>query len=230
MTANFSNPTESGGRLFVEYIDLVVAHAFLGHNDLLAAVDDKVPALVVATVFAIFDSLMLVQIFELAEVRPEHDRHLTNVNSLFLIFKNDLLDFALALPCYRTVVEVVFELLLAELYVRVDLGAVSEVAHSRLVWEHRHHAVVRLHDPRRDVDVNLVELYFVDDVLVCLPVFLLAHGVLRLLFDLNLSVLRHDVLHVELQEPVEGLNLLADQTVLLEIRSYHGPGVISVDG
>jgi hypothetical protein len=78
--------------------------------------------------------------------------------------------------------------------------------------------------------VHLVELYFVDDILVCLPVFLLANGVLRLLFDLDLSVFGHDVLHVELQEPVEGLNLLADQTVLLEVRSYHCPGVISVDG
>ncbi len=78
------------------------------------------------------------------------------------------------------------------------------------MWEHWHHAVICLHDPRRDVDVHLVEFDLVDDVFVCLPVFLLSHGVLGLLFDLDLSVLRHNVLHVELQEPVEGLNLLAD--------------------
>ena len=182
----------------------------MGYNDFLAAVDDEVAALVVTTVLPVFDSLMLIQIFELTEVRPEHDRHLADVNSFFLVFKNDLFDFALALPCYRTVVEVIFQLLLAELNVRVDLGAVGEVAHARLVWEHWHHSVVRLHNSRCDVDVHLVKFDLVHYVLVCLPVLLLADCVLGLLFDLDLSVLSDNVLHVELQEPVEGLNLLAD--------------------
>jgi len=78
--------------------------------------------------------------------------------------------------------------------------------------------------------MNLVELDFVDDILVGRPVFLLPHSVLGLLFDLDFSVLSHNILHVEFKEPIEGLYLLADQAVLLEVRSDHGPRVISVDG
>jgi len=57
--------------------------------------------------------------------------------------------------------------------------------------------------------MNLVELDFVDDVLVRRPVFLFPHSILRLLFDLNFSILSHNILHIEFEEAVEGLYLLA---------------------
>ena len=50
--------------------------------------------------------------------------------------------------------------------------------------------------------MNLVKLDFPDNVLVALPV-LLASGVLRDFFDLDLAVLCDDILHIKLQESIE---------------------------
>ena len=55
--------------------------------------------------------------------------------------------------------------------------------------------------------MHLGELDFVHDVLVCVPL-LLSGCVLGDLLDLNLTVLRDDLLHVELKESVEAADLL----------------------
>jgi len=55
--------------------------------------------------------------------------------------------------------------------------------------------------------MDLAELDFVDDVLVGVPL-LLSRGVLWHFLDLDLTVLKDDVLHVELQESVEAADLL----------------------
>jgi hypothetical protein len=44
-------------------------------------------------------------------------------------------------------------------------------------------------------------------------------------FDPVILVLLHDILYTILKEAVEGGNLLGDETVLAEVRLYHGPGV-----
>ena len=55
--------------------------------------------------------------------------------------------------------------------------------------------------------MHLRELDLIDDVLVCVPL-LLASGVLRHFFNLNLAVLTDDFLNIELQEAIEATDLL----------------------
>ena len=55
--------------------------------------------------------------------------------------------------------------------------------------------------------MHLGELDFVHDVLVCVPL-LLSSCVLWDLLNLDLSVLRDDLLHIELKESVEAADLL----------------------
>ena len=150
----------------MEHVHHVVGHAFLSHNHLFATVDDEVATLVIPAILAILDSLMLVQILELAEITSEHDRHLTDVDSRILVLKDDSLDFPLALTSLSAIVEVVFEFFLAELDISVELCRVSQVPHAGLVREHRHHSIVRLHDARRVVHMYLLELDLVHNVLV----------------------------------------------------------------
>ena len=55
--------------------------------------------------------------------------------------------------------------------------------------------------------MHLGELDFVHDVLVCVPL-LLSSRVLWDLLNLDLTVLRDDLLHIELKESVEAADLL----------------------
>ena len=208
---------------------MVATHSFLGDNDLFTSVDYEVATLIVATVLAIFNSLVFVEILELAEVRPKHHWDFSKVNSLFFLFKDDIFNLSFSLASLRTVVEVVFEFFLAELNIGVDLGAVGQISHSSLVRENRHHAIVRLDHSRTSVDMNLRELHFINHRLRSIRL-LFACGVLRYLFDLDFSVLRDDVLDTELEEAVEALNLLGHKPMLLEVGLDDYPSVVSVDG
>lgn len=91
----------------MEDVHHVVSHALLGHNDLLAAVYDKVTTLVIAAILTVLHSLVFVQVFELAEVTAEHDWDLADVNSSIVLLKDHLFDPTLALSCFRAVIEVV---------------------------------------------------------------------------------------------------------------------------
>jgi hypothetical protein len=68
LRSDFGNPRKLRWRFFVENIDLVVAHSLLSHNYLFRAIDDEVASLVVPTVLAVFDSLVLIEVLELAKV------------------------------------------------------------------------------------------------------------------------------------------------------------------
>ena len=57
--------------------------------------------------------------------------------------------------------------------------------------------------------MHLGELDFVHDVLVCVPL-LLSGRVLGDLLDLDLTVLRDDLLHIEFEESIETSDLLRD--------------------
>lgn len=176
-------------------------------DDLFAAIDDEVAALVVAAVLAIFHSLVLIKVFQLAEVRAQHHWHPSDENSSIFILEDDVFDSALALASLRTVVVKILELLFAELYVCVQLSRVSEVAHPGLMREHRHHTVISLDDSWGTVYVDLTELDLVNNVLVRVPL-LLARGVLGHFLDLDLTVFHDNVLDVEFQEAVEAAYLL----------------------
>jgi hypothetical protein len=52
---------------------------------------------------------------------------------------------------------------------------------------------------------------------------------LRLHFDLNLSVLTHDVLKTYVHEAIEGVDLLRNQAVLFEVSLDDCPRVFLVD-
>lgn len=166
LRANLRNPRILRRGLFLEDVDHVVSHPLLGYYDFLAAIDDKVASLVIATVLAILHALMLIQILELAEVAPQHDWNLANVDSLLVLLVDGVLDLPLSLAGLRTVLIEVIELLLAELEIGVQLCGIGQISHSGLVREYRRHVVVGLHDAWAGIDVDLAELDLVDDVLV----------------------------------------------------------------
>ena len=228
LAADFAYPTVLTRLLFCENIDLVVAHALLCHNDFLIAVNNEVATLVVATVLAILHSLVFIQIFELAKVGAQHHRHFAYKDACEYFFIENLLYLSFSLPCLRTVVEVIFQLFFTKLNIRVQLGAVSKIAHASLMGENWHHAVVGFHDTRRNVYLHLSEFNFVDDVLVCLPTPT-ARRILGHFFNLDFTIFSHNVLHVELKEAIERFNLLANQAVLLEVGANNSPRVVGID-
>jgi hypothetical protein len=74
---------------------------------------------------------------------------------------------------------------------------------------------------------DLAELDFVNESFVWLP--LLARGELGDLLDLLVAQFVDDGLDVELEEPLEGGNLLGDQAVLGEVGPDDCPGVLLGD-
>jgi hypothetical protein len=100
---------------------LIIAHALLGNNDLFRTVDDEVPTLVKIAVFAISDSLQFIHLFELAELAPQHDRHLSDKDFVFLEFFKHLLYFLLSLLSQRIFLVEVIQLFLRHRNVRVHL-------------------------------------------------------------------------------------------------------------
>ena len=205
-------------------VDHVVGCTFLRHDNLLATIDDKVASLIVATVLTVLHPLLLIQVSQLAEVASEHHWDFADVDTCVILLKNDSFDFTLALACFRAVLKVVLEFLLAELDVGVELSRVREVPHACLVRKDRHHAVVRLHDAWATVHMHLTELNLVHYILVRVPLFL-ASRVLWDFLDLNFTVLSDNFLDVELEKAIEASNLLGDEAVLLEVGLDHGPGV-----
>jgi hypothetical protein len=166
LRADLSYPREARWRLLVEAVDLVAAHSFLGHYHLLTSVDDEVASLVKPTVFTIFHSLVLIQIFELAELRAEHDRNFADENSLCRLFEDYFLDFALPSASFRIIYEEIVKDLLAVVDISVNFSRISQVPHTGMVREDWCHSVVFFSNPRLAVDVYLSELDFVNHILV----------------------------------------------------------------
>jgi hypothetical protein len=108
---------------------------------------------------------VLVEIFELTEVRAKHNRDFSKINSLFLFFENHILDFSLALAGLRAIVKVVFQFFLAELYIGIDFGTVSQISHSGFVRKDRHHPFVGLKDSGCSINVHLSKLDFINHAL-----------------------------------------------------------------
>ena len=125
LRTDLSNPRELGWWLFFEHIDLVVAHALLSHNDFLTTIDDEVPTLVISAILAIFDSLVLIEILQLAKITAQHDWHLAYVDSIFLRVHDHPLDFPLPLACLGAVVVVVIKLFLAKFDISVEFSGVG---------------------------------------------------------------------------------------------------------
>lgn len=137
----------------------------MGNYYLLTTVYNKVATLVVAAVFTIFYAFVLVEIFKLTEIRAEHHRYFSEVNSFFFLLENYILDLAFALASLGAVVKVVFKLFLAKLDIRIDLSAVSQVSHTGLVRKDGHHSFVGLKDSWCCVDVHLSKLDLIDHTL-----------------------------------------------------------------
>lgn len=152
LATDFGNPGVLCWWLLLEYVDSVVAHSLLSHNDLLGPIDDEVAPLIVAAVLAVLDALVLIQVLELAKIAAKHNWNFPEENSLLLFIGQLVLDFALALTCDRTVVKVIIELFLAELDVDVHLRIVSQVAKTGIVGEHGQCHIILLGVPRQGVD------------------------------------------------------------------------------
>jgi len=96
------------------------------------------------------------------------------------------------------------------------------------VREDWHHAIISFDDSRRSIYMNLRKLYFINHTLACV-LLLFACGVLRNLFNLDFSIFRNDILHIELEESVETFDLLRDKTVLLKVGFDYCPSIVSID-
>ena len=129
--------------------NLIVGHALLGHDDLLAAIDYEVAALVVLTVLATPHSVVLRQAVQLAELRPKHDGDLANHDSGCIMVHESLDDLALPLASLLVHLELIsVQLLLRQDDVDEELGGVSEVPHPGLMREDRAMLVILLSDVR----------------------------------------------------------------------------------
>ena len=126
----------------MKHVHHVVGHAFLSDYDLLASIYDEVTTLIIAAVLTILDSLMLVQVLQLAEIAAQHHWNLANVYARIVLLEDHSLHFALPLPSLLAVIEVIFQLFLTELDIRVEFSGVGEVAKAGLMREYRHHTIV----------------------------------------------------------------------------------------
>jgi hypothetical protein len=151
----------------VEYENLVVSHAFLSHNNFLATVDDEVAALIILTVLASSNAIILTQTVKLTELRSEHDRDLANHHSGRGILCDYMLNLALPLPGLRIdLILVPVEFLLREGDVDKELSGISQVPHTGLMWVHSTILVIFLGYTRALVDTGLAELDLPDDEFV----------------------------------------------------------------
>ena len=88
----------------MKHVHHVVGHAFLSDYDLLASIYDEVATLIIAAVLTILDSLMLVQVLQLAEVAAQHHWNLANVYARIVLLEDHPLHFALPLPSLLAVI------------------------------------------------------------------------------------------------------------------------------
>ena len=76
---------------------LIVGHSLLGYNDLLTPVDNKVASLIELAVLSTADTIVLIHLVKLAELRTKHHRYLANHDPSRVKLAEYLLDFPLAL-------------------------------------------------------------------------------------------------------------------------------------
>ncbi len=108
LRTNLSDPAVLGRWLLHKHVDHIVSHSFLSDDDFLTTIDNEIAALVISAILTVFDPLVLVQTFELAEVTSKHDRDFTDVDSGIILLKDDSFDLTFALACCRVIIEVVF--------------------------------------------------------------------------------------------------------------------------
>ena len=204
----------------------VVGHALLSDNHLLTAVYDKVAALVKSAFIGVSDDFLVIQISQMAEFRPHHDWHSSKEDLLCLVrmqhseFGFSLFHFFQSYSLLRFLPQ--FD----QLDVHINFCSIGEVPDSRFVREHWLVAFIDFKSSRILIHVNLFKDNFIEDVLL-LP--FRPWYILRLYFDAVGFVFLHNFLDIHLQKPIEGRNLLRNETMLLKIGSYHCPGIFLVD-
>ena len=88
MGSDFGNPTVLTRLLLEEYVHEVISHLLLSDDDLLTAIYDKVPPLIVFT-FTQVDSFLAVLIMKDAEVRSDHNGDSTKGDLLINLIIGD---------------------------------------------------------------------------------------------------------------------------------------------
>ena len=78
-------------------------------------------------------------------------------------------------------------------------------------------------------DTDLSELDLPDEIFVSIFVDHFAGDVLRHNINLNFPNFIHNFLNIELDEAIEGRDLLGDEAVLLEITSYNRPSILLIN-
>ena len=85
----------------MKYKDLIVSHSLLSNNYFLTSVDYEVASLIKLAVLTTANSIVLIHLVKLTELRSKHYRYLANHNSGGVKLAEDLLDLSLALTSLR---------------------------------------------------------------------------------------------------------------------------------
>ena len=197
--------------------DDIVRHALLSDQDFLIAIDDKITTLIISALASIFDNLLLGHGGEMTKLGAHHDRNLPDWN---LVHIEDLflgLDFWLSL---RRVAHLDLE----DLDGAEDLSLVGDVPDPCPVRQDRLIDVVTFNQARVLVDSGASEDNPVGGL------FVIGSIILSLLLNRCLAELLDDLLDGVLQEALEGVDLLRNKTILLEVTIDDLPAVVLVDG
>mmetsp|Transcript_5657 Transcript_5657/g.11878 ORF Transcript_5657/g.11878 Transcript_5657/m.11878 type:complete len:546 (-) Transcript_5657:105-1742(-) len=225
--------------LLFEGVHVVVRHALLRHDHFFRAVDDEVSALVVDALAQI-GQLRVVLVAQHAEETPKHDGHVPQelLRSLLghdtlpqLILDGALHALLLPLPLLVLGIRVGILPVLVHRHVHVQRRRIRHVPQPRLVRKHVRHGTVHLHG-RRLAQVHLPEQHLEHPPhAAVLALLRLVHVVTDHVLDLGrhahvAAAVVHELLHGVLDELVERVQLLTDQTLLREVRRDHGPRVL----
>jgi hypothetical protein len=80
--------------------DLIIGHALLSNNNFFTSIDNKVTSLIVLAIFTTVNSVILVQLVKLTELRAEHDWNFANHNSCIIKLSKNLLNLPLLCPVF----------------------------------------------------------------------------------------------------------------------------------
>lgn len=170
---------------------------------------------------------MFIQLVKLAKFGTNHDRHFANVNSNRFFFRNHILHVSFSFTSLRTINEIVVKFFLAEGHIDVDVSSVGQISEPSLMRKYNLIRVVGFVGARRPRHMQLAKLDLVHQIFVRVKL-MLPHGVLGHHVNLNGPILTHHILNLILYKPIETLLLLGDESVLLEVRPNHRPGIFSI--
>lgn len=187
----------------------------LSDDDLFRTIDNEVATLVVHALLLSDDSFIIL-VVEMALGTPDHDGYLAELNLLRFVQLNDLTG------------GIANSLTLLDVDINLGVDLVSHVSDSCLMGEVRVHGIgLGVFHHGLAAGVNLAEHYLIANVAIF--GFCPSRDELTGDFDHVVLVLLHTISDHVLDEAIEGLNLLVNYTILIEISIDDFPLIIHAD-